>query len=278
MPLQLDPSVPLVWRTPTSLQLGIDEPRVVLDDVTAGVERMLTALRGGISESGWHMLARGAGLDADDADELLGRLAPLLVPAQPAAPASIALVLGDGDIARELAAFLRESGRLADPQQPDPHLVVLVADWILGPDDAQPWLRRDIPHVPVIATDRAVTVGPFVEPGAGPCVYCAQLGRTDADPAWPAIAAQLWGRPAPRLSRLTVSSAAAFVARRVLRRLDGGPDAAASIGRVWRLLGEGGTVSASTVLRHPRCSCAAPPESDWAPGSGLAVPAATSSG
>jgi bacteriocin biosynthesis cyclodehydratase domain-containing protein len=275
MPLQLDPSVPLVWRTPTSLQLGIDEPRVQLDQVTAGIERMLTALRAGISPSGWQMLARGAALDTDEADELLNRLAPLLMPSEAATPASVALVLGDDDIARELTALLRESGRLADPGEPAPDLVVLVADWILGPVDAQPWLRRDIAHVPVVATDRVVTVGPFVEPGTGPCVYCAQLGRTDADPAWPAIAAQLWGRPAPSHSRLTVSSAAAFVARRVLRRLDGGPDAG-SIGRIWRLLDEGATVSASTVLRHPRCSCAAPPESDWAPGSGLAVPAATS--
>jgi bacteriocin biosynthesis cyclodehydratase domain-containing protein len=277
MPLRLDPSVPLVWRTPTSLQLGIDEPRVVLDDVTAGVERMLSALRGGVSPSGWQMLARNAGLDTGDADELLQLLTPVLEPTAPAAAASTALVLGDNEVARELAALLRDAGRLADPDDATPRLVVLVADWIVGPGDAQPWLRRDIEHVPVVVTDRAVTVGPFVEPGAGPCTYCAQLGRADADPAWSAIAAQLWGKPAPALSRLSVSSTAVFVARRVLRHLDGGAEAMPR-GRVWRLLDEGGTVSASTVLQHPRCSCAAPPESDWAPGSGHAAPAVTSSG
>jgi bacteriocin biosynthesis cyclodehydratase domain-containing protein len=276
MVLKLADDVPIVWRTPTSLQLGIDAPRIVLDDVGAGEERLIAALRRGISPSGWSMLARDAGLTEDRARGVLAALAPVL--SGPAATASgRVLVLGEGPIATALAALLHDAGRLAASDEP-PALVALVAAWVIGPEDAQPWLRRDVPHLPVVVTDRTVTVGPLVEPGKGPCLYCAHLARADADPAWPAIAAQLWGRPSPQVSALTVSAVAAFAARHLIARLDAGVPAGLTEARAWRLADEGGSISVVPQLRHPRCSCAAPPESDWAPGSGLGVPDATTTG
>ncbi|MEO5920093.1 MAG: hypothetical protein ABIQ01_03010 [Pseudolysinimonas sp.] len=275
MVLKLADDVPLVWRTPTSVQLGIDAPRIVLDDVGAGEERLIAALRRGISPSGWSMLARDAGLTEDRARDVLAALEPVLSPlSTPTTESGRVLVLGDGAIATTLAAFLSEAGRLASPDSSPPSLVVLVAAWVVGPEDAQRWLRRDIPHVPIVAADRSVTVGPFVEPGAGPCLYCGQLSRTDADPAWPAIAAQLWGRPAPRLSSLTVHSVATFATRRVIARMDSGPATALA----WRLADEGATISVVPQLPHPGCSCAALPESDWAPGCAHADPGETTTG
>jgi bacteriocin biosynthesis cyclodehydratase domain-containing protein len=277
MVLKLVDDIPIVWRTPTCLQLGIDAPRIVLDEVGAGEERLITALRRGISPSGWSMLARDSAVAEERASALLAALAPML--SEPAAPASgRALVLGDGAIGTAIAALLDDAGRLARHDERTPALVVLVAPWVIGPEDAQHWLRRDVPHLPVVSADRSVTVGPLVEPGSGPCLYCAHLTRTDADPAWPAIAAQLWGRPAARMSALTVSAVAAFVARLALARLTAGAPAEPVDARAWRLADEGGTISASAQLPHPRCSCAAPPESDWAPGSGLAAPAPTTTG
>jgi bacteriocin biosynthesis cyclodehydratase domain-containing protein len=274
MVLKLADDIPIVWRSPTSLQLGIDAPRIVLDDVGAGDERLIAALRRGISPSGWSMLARDAGLTEDRARGLLAALAPVLSGPVPTASGRV-LVLGEGPIAAALAALLQDAGRLARPDTRSPDLVALVAAWVIGPEDSQHWLRRDVPHLPVVVTDRTVTVGPLVEPGTGPCLYCGQLARTDADPAWPAIAAQLWGRPAPHLSALTVTAVAAFAARRLIARLDAG---GALDSRAWRLADEGGAISVVPQLRHPRCSCAAPPESDWAPGSGLAGPDATTTG
>lgn len=274
MVLKLDDHVPIVWRTPTCLQFGIDAPRVVLDDVGAAEERLIAALRHGISPSGWNMLARDSGVGAERADAMLTALEPVL--SRAAGPASgRALVLGDGPIASAIAAHLNDAGRLAPAAERMPDLVVLVAPWVVGPEDAQHWLRRDVPHLPVVAADRSVTVGPLVEPGSGPCLYCVNLGRSDEDAAWPVIATQLWGRAAPPMSTLTVSSVAAFAARLVLARLDAG---AVADPRVWRIADEGGTISASGQRRHPRCSCAAPPESDWAPGAGRGVPAPTRSG
>ena len=106
------------------------------------------------------------------------------------------LVTGAGALALRLAAMIGESGRLADSVDA-PGLVLLVADWIVSPADHARWLNRDIPHLPIVLGDRGVTVGPFVEPGSGPCLHCVHLSRTDDDPAWPVLATQLWGRATP---------------------------------------------------------------------------------
>lgn len=263
MVLRLSDDIPLVWRTPTSAQLGVDRP-VVIEDMTAGTERLLAALRAGVSHSGLHMLAQESGVPAPVAQTLLERLEPLLEaePATVPVPAGCVLVTGRGPIASTLAGLLREGGMLAAPGEETPGLVVLVADWVIGPDDAARWLRRDIPHLPIVASDLTITVGPFVEPGIGPCIYCLQLAGRDADPAWPAIAAQLWGRPSPPHTQLDVLSAACFAARLIAGRLATGPG---TVGRGWRLTDQGGTISAWTARTHPQCSCAALPETGWGP-------------
>ncbi len=268
----------MVWRTPHSIQLGVQRPLLVIDAVSPARERMLAALSAGVSPSGWQMLASAAGLDAQEAAALLAELAPALEP-QPVGPRSSARVIGDSALGREISAQLADVGRLAasasDTTASDqPALVVLAADWVVSPEDHGRWLRRDVPHLPVIATDDGVTIGPFVEPGRGPCLYCVHLARTDADPAWPAIATQLWGRPSPPLTRAAVAAAAAFATRRVLARLDDGPAEAVA----WHLRSDGGVVSAQRRARHPECSCAALPESDWAPASGRGTPPATTTG
>ena len=273
MVLKITHGVPMVWRTPTSVQFGVDAP-VIVEGVTPGVERVLAALRAGISASGLEMLARDAAVPARELRSLLHRLEPAMTP-RPPAPAGRVLVTGGGPLAIMVAALLREGGVLARSDEAAPAIAVLVADWVLGPDEAARWLRRDIPHLPIVVTDTSIDVGPFVEPGGGPCVYCVHLTRTDADPAWPAVAAQLLGRAGPENSQLTRLAAACFATRRIMARLSSGASATAS---AWHIADEGGTVSAWTARTHPRCSCAAPPETDWAPGSGRADLAATSSG
>jgi bacteriocin biosynthesis cyclodehydratase domain-containing protein len=253
MVLKLAEGVPLVWRSPTGIQLGAAHPLAVLDDVTPAHERLLTALQSGISETGFAMMARAAGADAD---RLLDRIAPALEP--PVRPARRIAVYGVGDLAEEL---VRQLGRSDEPE-----LVLLVAAWVLAPAEHGAWLRRDVPHLPVVVGDR-VTVGPLVVPGETACLHCVGLARRDADPAWPAIATQLHGRPAPALTRTAVAEAAAFVAR----HLDAEP------GTSWELDPHDGSVSASIWRRHPECSCAAPPGSDWAPAADPGAPRATSS-
>ena len=253
MVLKLADGVPLVWRSPTAVQLGGTRPLVILDGVSAAHERLLAALASGISESGFVMMARSAG---EDPERLRRRLEPALVADR--APGPRVAVYGTGPLAEEL---VRQLGRSDDPE-----LVVLVAPWVIAPAEHGVWLRRDVAHLPVTVGD-TVTVGPLVTPGASACLHCVHLARRDADPAWPAIATQLHGRPAPELARTAVAEAAAFVARHL--------DAAPGIG--WELDPRDGTISVAEWERHPECSCAAPPGTDWAPATGRAALRAPSS-
>lgn len=256
MVLRLVPDLPLVWRTPSSVQFGSDEPVVLLDDVSEGEDRLLATLAAGISPTGYAMLARSLGVSPEDADSLLAHLAPALVGDAPDALPRAA-VLGDSPLARAVAALLRSADVLAPPDEAA--VVVLVADWVLAPADHLAWLNRDVPHLPVVVSERAVTVGPLVEPGDGPCLYCVHLARLDADSAWAAVATQLLGRTGRVVGDLERAEAAAFVARRVLDRLAG----QRLRGRSWRLDSAGG-VSSREWARHPDCRCAAPPGTDWA--------------
>lgn len=303
MVLKVRAGVPLVWRSPSSLQFGVDAQLAVLEQLDAGTERIVAALVSGISRSGFDMMARSLGLAEHAARELLARLAPVLdgvadgVPdgAQdgvadgvrpgvsddaPVSPRRGVVVSGADPLAGELRRLLSEQGVLADPGESAPELAVIVAGWLIGAEDHGRWLRRDIPHLPVVVGDAGVTVGPFVEPGAGPCLYCLQLTMTDEDAAWPAIATQLWNRPAPELGELPLVEAAAFAARRIVERL-GAEWGEVSTGSTsdtatsWRIAAATGELSSRAWTRHAECRCAAPAESDWAPAADLASRPAT---
>ena len=58
MVLRLDPAILSVWRSPHSLQFGIDPVRVVLDNVDASRERMIGALEIGTTAAGLGTSAR----------------------------------------------------------------------------------------------------------------------------------------------------------------------------------------------------------------------------
>jgi hypothetical protein len=246
----------MLWRSPSSVQFGSDEPAVVLDEVSEGEDRLIAALAAGVSESGFAMLAESLEVLPERSEALLQALTPVLA-RESESPARVAAVMGDSPLARSIARLLSASGALGSADDAD--LVVLVADWVVTPADHLHWLNRDVPHLPVVSTERAVTVGPLVEPGVGPCLYCVHLTRVEEDPAWTAIATQLLGREGRALGPLEIAEASAFATRRVLARLTG----AGEVGMSWRL-GEGGAVSARKWGRHPDCRCATPEGTDWA--------------
>jgi len=255
MVLRLSPDLPILWRTPSSVQFG-SEPVVVLDHVSEGEDRLIASLAAGISETGYAMVARSVGVTPEASSRLLAAVTPALDVPPASVPSSVA-VLGDSGLALTMAGLLDSQGLLGAPD--DAALVVLVADWVVSPADHLAWLNRDVVHVPVVVSERAVTVGPFVEPGLGPCLYCVQLARTDLDPAWPAIATQLWGRAPRELDRLERAEVAAFVVRKIQARLAGHPTPPES----WRFTPEG-EVSVTGWARHPDCRCAVPAGIDWA--------------
>lgn len=271
MVLHLDPAVPLVWRDPTTLQFGLDPVVAVIPDVSPGLERLVAVLVGGVSESGYAMLAGTFGVAPERAAMLHEQLAPYLAAPTPRPAARPrAAVLGDGPLAAGIARLLEELG-LLDQEAQHPDLVVLVADRVIPPSEHRGWLQRDIPHLPVVAGDSAITVGPLVEPGASACLHCLDLHRRDADPAWPAIAAQLTMLTAPARSPLRAASATAHAARVVAHRLQHGtPDP-----RELRIAGDGDELTERVALPHPECRCAAPQGSDWVRGVDPAAPPPT---
>ncbi len=293
MVLRLDPRQPSVWRNPDSLQFGVDAPSVVLPAVSTADERMLAALAAGVSRPGLDLVATTAGATREDAARLLDAVRPALerdVAAVPAPSGHVVALVGDGEAVRIVGGMLRERGiRLTgtgpggpgpDGASPDgfgdrPELAVIVADYVIAPEAHGWWLRRDIPHLPVVFGDRMVRVGPVVEPGDGPCLFCLEQHRIDADPAWPAIATQLWGRPSPLHSTLLDAETAARVGRLVLRRLENGPAGSA---HSHDLDAAAGAVTVRHWEPHPRCACtsaelsSAAGLSSAAPGTGTAAP------
>ena len=105
-----------------------------------------------------------------------------------------------------------------------PDVVVLVFEETADPVRTARLMSEGVPHLAVTVREGDVVVGPFVEPGASPCLTCLDLHRTDQDCSWPEIAPQL--RRAGRLAPPAVDSslaavAGALAAAHVLARLDG---------------------------------------------------------
>ena len=287
MILRLDPRYPLVWRTPDTIQLGIDRPVAIVPGVTAPLENVIAALRVGVPESGALMLGRQAGATDAATAALLGALAPALLglDSPPALPGSDAVPLtatwfagrpaaahrdarpvvfvdGDGATAERIRRLLAELGITAPTaghagaERPD--LAVIVDHFVLAPERHGHWLRRDVPHLPVLFSDTEVRIGPLVEPGAGPCLTCLDLEHVDDDPAWPAIASQLLLRTAPtetpRLSIEVATTAAGVVHDRVFASSN--EFAAASLA----IDAESLTVRRRAHRPHERCGCRFLPE------------------
>ncbi|WP_166787912.1 TOMM precursor leader peptide-binding protein [Cryobacterium adonitolivorans] len=285
MILRLDPRYPLVWRTPDTIQLGIDRPLAIVPGVTAPLEGVIAALRVGVPRSGALMLGRQAGATDAAIDALLRALAPALVglDSQPTVPGAetapitatwfgsrtaaplhrgdrpVVCVDGAGATADRIRSLLADLGiTVATPGQL-PDLAVIVDHFVLSPERHGHWLRRDVPHLPVLFSDTEVRVGPLVEPGAGPCLTCLELEHVDDDPAWPAIASQLLHRRAPtetpRLGIEVAATAAGIVHDRVFASSN--EFAAASL-----------AIDAETLMvrrrahrPHERCGCRFLPES-----------------
>ena len=230
MILRLDPSRPLVWRSPFSLQIGVDPVAVVLDEVDDGDARIIATLATGATRTALDRSATAAGVRPARVDELLQRLEPALLRGSRAItePPERVAVRGAVDGRASIGRVLAEAGcTIVDgpasgtARAPAAQAAVLVSHHVADPLEHQTWLRRDIPHLPIVFGERAVTIGPLVVPGVSPCLACLEQQRADADPAWLAIGSQLWGRRAAAESGLT-ATLAALEALTMLRELAAG--------------------------------------------------------
>lgn len=138
-----------------------------------------------------------------------------------------------------------------------PDLVVLCDPWPSTAERCAPWQASGTAHLIVAVAETTAVVGPLVLPGRTSCVGCADLHRTDRDPAWPTILAQLTRRTAratdPLDGPLAVLAAAAG-AMQALAYLDG-RDAPAVRDATLELTLPDWRLRRRSWPPHPACHC-----------------------
>ncbi len=208
----LDPSLPVLLRPDGAVQVGWDPRRAVLVRPPAGVTPggLATVLRGLTTPMSAHDLRQLAGahglVDAGDCERLRGELvaAGVLRPVgddggRRGGRGLSVRVHGRGPLSELLTEGLRCSGaRVGQTSHGNAAGAAARVDLVVLADTlaADPRMVRElhsagVPHLPVRVRDGAGVVGPLVIPGLSSCLCCADLHRTDRDPAWPALAAQL---------------------------------------------------------------------------------------
>jgi bacteriocin biosynthesis cyclodehydratase domain-containing protein len=280
MTLRIDPALALVWRDPSTMQLGLDPPRAVVPVPTTAQERLLCALRDPVDRRDLARLAGRLGCPPTDAAAVIGNASPAMCE-PPLTPDARVEVLGDTDLAEAIAAMLHSegvavvrsrppvAGRVVLPV-PAPTLAVSVADHVTDPALRAAWTVRGVPHVPVVVGDGRVRIGPVLRSADDPCLQCLELHRVTDDPAWPVLAAQVWGRPAPSLGAYRAASVAVHVVAAVLSvvRATAGADPVrmpSPIDGAQLLVDRQELgVTSRTVSPHPACACRTPPGNDSA--------------
>lgn len=198
MYLRIDPNYPVVWRDSRTAQIGLDpvRSRIVVDDA-AWAFGLSELVRGTSSERFVAVVG-----DPRRASALLDACGDVFVRLPFPTPPTVAVVgAGSGcdGVAHVWAGAASSVIRVrasADIVHKAIDVVVLVSDFVISPIETQPWLGSDVPHLAVIFSEESVSVGPVVIPGRGACIRCVELNRIERDPAWSAIAPQVWGRRA----------------------------------------------------------------------------------
>jgi bacteriocin biosynthesis cyclodehydratase domain-containing protein len=136
-----------------------------------------------------------------------------------------------------------------------PDLVVLIGTHV--PELAASLMRGQIPHLAAAAGEAIGVVGPLVIPGASACLRCLDLARTDRDPAWPLILAQLAGRrPDPPACDATLAAAVAAQATAQAMAFVDRPGRTGPVSNgTLELVLPGWQWRRRTWLPHPACTC-----------------------
>ncbi len=281
MPLHLtriDPTLPLCWEDADTLRVGFEYADARIRAPSAGVQRLVGALRTGVLDGELRRAARRLGATPQEARELLTTLAPVLrreiehgADAGPPAdrdsegePNEPRVRVGLGDDGRPAAGFdaaLRAAGvcDVVEGSTADSlDLVVLLERYLEPLERAQRWLSVDQPHLIVAFTDRAIRVGPLVSGAGAPCHTCTSLAALDRDPALAILAAQLAGSRPSTETAAGVHAAAAWAAVFIRNWAAGDPVVRTSRATIPCIRGRPvGTISMESVAAHPECACSA---------------------
>ena len=288
---RLRDDVPVMWRGPSSIQIGDD---VIVDRVTRAHVAWMSSLDGACSPDAIvesltipeheatrlirALLAATALEDAaripaplrwipqPERDVAAGRHAAALrtyrdpevaVAATTARARTRVGVMGRGPLVEQVTAALQCAGLARDDVHPG--VIVLAGD---GHPDAPVTIGSecpDLPHLPIAGYGDRATVGPLVIPGHTACLLCAQLHRRDADPAWPLLAVQwsqaLGGLAVPTRDPLLMQLAALHAALLIRAWVDLPAEPEHWSGRAIDLTLPHGHARARQVPPHPLCGC-----------------------
>ena len=273
---KISSSLPLIWRTPTSVQIGVDHPRAVLPKLFPAEERFLSALRTGFADASLNTVAEECGLTVQERDAFLAAISPALEQEKPRLSWRIALD-GHGPLVDSLGLLLIACGhrvvRATAHTAGKCDLALVVGDYVLDPHRPAGWLSRDIPHLPIVFSDETVRVGPLLGstqtraslPQDFPCEQCIELAHRDQDDCWIAMASQLIGTPAPAQAPLLNAEIAAVVTRWI-------EDPYAhpiSSNTALEISNRNGAREVITFYLHPDCACQALPRNVSVLGSSL---------
>jgi hypothetical protein len=133
----------------------------------------------------------------------------------------------------------------------------LIAQQAIEPRRYVQWLNRDVPHLALTFDSDHASVSPLIVPGRGPCLFCLEQARIEADPAWPVVLSQLvtnTNRLDDAASRLFCSGLAV---QKILTHLDdcGGFQQTKQELVGYQLDHSTGSVTEFTWGEHSACSC-----------------------
>lgn len=277
--LRIDPALSLIWRTPTSIQIGFPTP-VVRTEISPAEEHLLVALRAGANWTSLLGLGSIHGLTPDACRAFVHRIEPAFqappqrrqrvgIDGHGTTAEAIARLLSNRCDVRFINAAMVGPERLApdrrisatkrarierERDQWRPEVVVVVGAYAISGARSGVWLRREIPHLGVVIGDREARVGPLVRAGESPCLSCVEMTAMDVDPARLAMLAQLTGKPCGGESALVGAEVATIVARVLVDQLEPA--------EVMRLDSVTGLWTAERSSTGSRCSCRALRESE----------------
>jgi hypothetical protein len=274
----LDSATPVLTRPDGTVQVGWDPRRAVVVHPPPGLAApvladLLRALQSVATVPQLETLAAGRGADAGVVTGLVTHLVAsgVLTPAAPAPPRSASVrVHGDGPLSDLIASALSGSGvrvsqsTMAHAGPANVDLTILTDYLVADPRVVRELHEARVTHLPVRVRDGIGLIGPLVIPGVTSCLRCADLHRSDKDPAWAAVATQLC-RTIGTADRATVLATAGLALREinhVLRAVGG--DAAdsarpaappATLDTTLEFDVAAGTLSARRWSAHPQCAC-----------------------
>ena len=140
-----------------------------------------------------------------------------------------------------------------------PDVVVLAPSRTEELEEARRRVPPGVPYLLAEVRGAVGVVGPLVLPGRSACLTCLDLTRTDLDPQWPAVAAQLAGptRSRPACDGPLAVMVAAQAAQQVLGLVDGTADPA-SIDATLEIALPDWRWRRRSWAQHPACGCAPP--------------------